>query len=109
VVADLCRKPAMSSATFYAWKSEYGGLELSEARRLRGLEEVSFNGRTRHEPLTETLFTSLAQAREAVAAWTDDYNAERPRSALGYATPAAYAAGIAGHARFHPLSLARIK
>jgi putative transposase len=41
VVADLCRKPAMSSATFCAWKSKYGGLELSEARRLRGLEEVS--------------------------------------------------------------------
>ena len=35
VVADLCRKHGMSSATFYAWKSKYGGLELSEARRLR--------------------------------------------------------------------------
>ncbi len=41
VVADLCRKHGMSSATFYAWKSKYGGLELSEAKRLRGLEEVS--------------------------------------------------------------------
>jgi len=41
VVADLCRKQGMSSATFYAWKSKYGGLEVSEARRLRGLEEVS--------------------------------------------------------------------
>ena len=39
VVADLCRRHGMSSATFYAWKSKYGGLELSEARRLRGLEE----------------------------------------------------------------------
>ena len=29
----------MSSATFYAWKSKHGGLELSGARRLRGLEE----------------------------------------------------------------------
>ena len=41
VVADLCRRHGMSSATFYAWKSKYGGLELSEAKRLRGLEEVS--------------------------------------------------------------------
>ena len=41
VVADLCRRHGMSSATFYAWKSEYGSLELSEAKRLRGLEEVS--------------------------------------------------------------------
>ena len=39
VVADLCRKHGMSSATFYAWRSKYGGLELSEAKRLRGLEE----------------------------------------------------------------------
>ncbi len=39
VALDLCRKHGMSSATFYAWKSKYGGLELSEARRLRGLEE----------------------------------------------------------------------
>ena len=39
VVVDLCRKHGMSSATFYAWKAKYGGLELSEAKRLRGLEE----------------------------------------------------------------------
>ena len=39
VVADLCRKHGRSSATFYTWKSKHGGLELSEARRLRGLEE----------------------------------------------------------------------
>lgn len=39
VVLDLCRKHGMSSATFYTWKSKYGGLELSEAKRLRGLEE----------------------------------------------------------------------
>ena len=54
----------------------------------------SFNGRMRDELLNETLFTSLAHAREAVAAWADDHNAERPHSALGYATPAAYAAGL---------------
>jgi len=54
----------------------------------------SFNGRMRDELLNETLFTSLAHAREAVAAWADDYNAERPHSALGYATPAAYAARL---------------
>ena len=39
--ADLCRRHGMSSATFCAWKSKHGGLELSEAKRLRGLEEVS--------------------------------------------------------------------
>ncbi len=39
VVLDLCRKHGMSSATFYAWKAKYGGLELSEAKRLRALED----------------------------------------------------------------------
>jgi putative transposase len=37
-VADLCRKHGMSSATFYGWKAKYGGLEVSEAKRMRSLE-----------------------------------------------------------------------
>jgi putative transposase len=37
--ADLCRKHGVSSATFFKWKSKYGGLEVSEARRLKLLEE----------------------------------------------------------------------
>jgi len=36
--ADLCRKHGIGEATFYNWKSKYGGLEVSEARRLRSLE-----------------------------------------------------------------------
>src|SRR4028118_1541223 len=37
--ADLCRRHGISAATFYAWKAKYGGLEVSEARRLKGLED----------------------------------------------------------------------
>ena len=37
-VAELCRKHGMSDATFYNWKSKFGGLEISEAKRLRALE-----------------------------------------------------------------------
>ena len=51
----------------------------------------SFNGRLRDELLNETLFASLAHAREKIAAWTHDYNTGRPHSSLGYATPAAFA------------------
>jgi putative transposase len=47
----------------------------------------SFNGRLRDELLNETLFTSLAQARAALAAWRLDYNTIRPHSALGGRTP----------------------
>jgi putative transposase len=36
--ADLCRKHGISEASFYNWKAKYGGLEVSEAKRLRGLE-----------------------------------------------------------------------
>src|SRR5262245_33037203 len=36
--ADLCRKYGSSEAGFYNWKTQYGGLEASQAKRLRGLE-----------------------------------------------------------------------
>ena len=41
--ADVCRKHGISDATFYKWKAKYGGLEVSEAKRLRALEDE--NGR----------------------------------------------------------------
>ena len=37
--ADLCLKHGISSATFYKWKAKYGGLEVSDARRLKTLED----------------------------------------------------------------------
>ena len=37
--SDLCRKHGISDATFYTWRSKYGGMEVSDARRLKGLEE----------------------------------------------------------------------
>ena len=38
-VLDLCRKHGLSSPTFYKWKAKYGGLDVSEARRLKALED----------------------------------------------------------------------
>jgi putative transposase len=38
-VTELCRRHGISDATFYTWRSKYGGLEISEMRRLRQLEE----------------------------------------------------------------------
>jgi transposase InsO family protein len=163
---DLARRHGVSAATIYNWKAKYGGLEVSEAKRLRSLEgenaklklllantsisgrriereltdlikqrgkpgmivsdngteltcnavlawcsearinwhyiapgkpmqngyAESFNGRMRDELLNETLFMRLDHARVTIAAWAKDYNEERLHSALGYETPAAFAA-----------------
>lgn len=37
--ADLCHKHGISEATFYTWKAKYGGMEVSEAKRLKTLED----------------------------------------------------------------------
>jgi putative transposase len=37
--SDVCRKHGISGATFYKWKAKYGGLDVSEARRLKTLED----------------------------------------------------------------------
>jgi len=38
-VSELCRRHGISDATFYNWRSRYGGKEVSEAKRLKALEE----------------------------------------------------------------------
>ena len=38
-MADVCREHGISSATFYKWKANFGGLEVSDARRLKALED----------------------------------------------------------------------
>ena len=52
----------------------------------------SFNGRLRDELLNETLFSSLAQAKAALATWKVDYNTSRPHSQIGWRTPTEFAA-----------------
>jgi putative transposase len=37
--AEVCRKHGISGATFYKWKSKFGGMEVSEAKRLKALED----------------------------------------------------------------------
>ena len=41
-IGELCRRHGISEQTFYRWRSKYGGLSVSEARRLKGLEKENF-------------------------------------------------------------------
>jgi putative transposase len=36
---EVCRRHGLSDATFYKWKAKYGGMEVSDAKRLKGLED----------------------------------------------------------------------
>lgn len=56
------------------------------------LMQNGFNGRLRDELLNETLFSSLTQAKAALASWRADYNMSRPHSQIGWRTPAEFAA-----------------
>ena len=89
MTADLCRRYRISQATFYKYKSKYGGMELSDAARLRTLEAE--NGKLRDECLNENLFSSLADAKEMLKEWRDDYNQQRPHSSLGNLAPQEFA------------------
>lgn len=59
-VQDICRKYGMSDATYYNWKAKYGGLTVSEARRLRTLEDE--NGRLKHIVADLTLDNQVLKA-----------------------------------------------
>lgn len=54
--ADLCRKHGMSEATLYNWKAKYGGMDVSDAKRLKGLEEE--NARLKKLLAESMLYTS---------------------------------------------------
>ena len=38
-VDEICRKPGVAEATFYRWKRKFGGMEVSDAKRLRALDD----------------------------------------------------------------------
>lgn len=62
VVAEICRKHGISDATFYTWRSKYGGLEVSDAKRLKSLEEEN---RKLKKLLAESML-DVATLREAL-------------------------------------------
>jgi len=61
--ADLCRKHGISEATFYNWKAKYGGMEVSEAKRLKALEDEN----SRLKKLLAEQMLDAAALRELLA------------------------------------------
>ena len=61
-VAEICRHHGISDATFYTWRSRFGGMEVSDARRLKLLDEEN---RKLKKLLTEAML-DVATLREAL-------------------------------------------
>ncbi len=61
--AELCRKYGVSGLTFYKWRSKYGGMEVSDARKLKGLEDEN---RRLKKLLAESML-DVATLRERLA------------------------------------------
>ncbi len=76
---DLCRKHGISEATFYAWRSKYGGMDVSDARKLKGLEEE--NARLKKLPAESML--DVSTLREMLAKTSDARLAEKRRDLGG--------------------------
>lgn len=51
--ANLCRKHGLAMATFYIWRSKYSGMEVLDARKLRGLKEESAKLKRRTESMLD--------------------------------------------------------
>lgn len=62
-VAEICRRHGISDATFYAWRARYGGMEVSDARRLKTLDEEN----RRLKKLLAEAMLDVSTLREALA------------------------------------------
>lgn len=81
--------PELTSKLLDQWAYEHG-IQLcfiDPGKPIQNAHCESFNGRLRDECLNEHWFLNLTHARSVVEAWREDYNRERPHSALGYRTP----------------------
>ena len=75
-VAELCRRHGFSEASYYLWRSKFGGMSVSDAKRLKELETE--NGRLKR----------LQHASRVIGDWIVFYNHQRPHQALKMKTPA---------------------
>jgi len=85
--------PELTSRHFLAWCEERK-IHLNHIERGKPMQNghvESFNGRFRDECLNASCFRTLADAKEKIANWRQEYNGERPHSSLAYRTPNEFA------------------
>lgn len=89
--------PEFTSRHFLAWcvERQIELVHIQPGKPQQNGHVESFNGKFRDECLNVSWFENLWDARRRIAAWRVEYNEERPHSALGYQTPAAFAWQIA--------------
>ena len=78
-VAEICRRHGISDATFYTWRSRFGGMEVSDARRLNALDE----GNRKLKKLLAEAMLDVATLREALGKTSDARRTENGRE-LGH-------------------------
>lgn len=87
----------MTSMAVLKWCQEtgVGWHYIAPGKPMQNAFVESFNGSFRDECLNETLFSSLAEARQHINTWKEDYNQQRPHSSLGNLTPSEFAMKMA--------------
>ena len=78
--AEVCRSHGISTATFYAWKAKFGGLEVSEAKRLKALEDE--NGKLKRM-LADAMLNNAALKDLLGKKWLRRRRAARQRRICG--------------------------
>lgn len=88
--------PEFTSRHFLAWCEErkIRIIYIQPGRPMQNGYVESFNGRFRDECLNANWFATMADARQKIEAWRQDYNDERPHSSLGYRAPREFAAEL---------------
>jgi putative transposase len=85
--------PELTSRHFLGWCEErkIQLIHIQPGRPMQNGHVESFNGRLRDECLNASWFRNLADARDKISRWREEYNGERPHSSLGYRTPNEFA------------------
>ena len=79
-VAEICRKCGFSDASFYKWRAKFGGLEVSEARRLRELEAE--NAKLKHLLAEAHLDMHALKRKNSPTGQTRGHHAADPRPSV---------------------------